>query len=189
MGEVDRHIEVTGSAWFSTRPVMFPVELALVSSRQASNVERLKLARAMKGLVDGLIEGGIPAARFSGGDDLLSYLAAGDDHAPRARALAECTSAEELGQLHGLATRIDHGEGRLTVTDGVPIVGEHPADRAAALARAASAAMDAATAVAGASGLKVGQLLSAREMGARRREEEVDNNRVRVMVRARFEIL
>ena len=188
----DRHIEVTGSAGFKTRPVLFPVEVMLTTSRQTSNAERFRLARTMEGLIDGLIEGGVPAARIptAGETDPLRHLRHGEEMAPRAELLIECRSAEELAQVHGLAAKLDHGDAKLTVTDLPLVYGPTDADRARAYRAALVNAGQITAAIAHEAGVKLGPLQFARELDTDAPEKTTGEKPVQITVRllTRFEI-
>ena len=188
---MDRHIETTGSAWFMTKAVVFPVQLTLSSARQVSNAERVKLSRAMEGLLNGIVDGGVPAARLANPPtgNPLQYLRSPTELV--AETVIDCASTDELGQVHGLGAKLDHGEADLAMKDLPPVFGEHPTDRARAFKRALDAAGQAAAAISQEANVKLAGLISARELladGAEPAMGEDAPRRIGVRLAATFAI-
>lgn len=187
---MDRYIETVGSAWFKTKAVAFPVELHLTSGKQASNIERLKLGRALDTLLSEIVEAGIPAVRMlqPPGGNPMQYLS--EHETLQAGTTVECASPEEIAHIHGLATKLEHGDAELKLADLAPVYGEHAADRARAFQRALDAAGQAASAIAQEAKLKLAGLLMAEEVECETAPAmgEDTPRRVGVRLRARFAI-
>ena len=187
---MDRYIETVGSAWFKTKAVAFPVELRLVSAKQASNIERLKLGRALDTLLGEIVEAGIPAVRMlqPPGGNPMQYLS--EQEGLVAETTVECATPEELAHIHGLTTKLEHGDAELKLADLAPVYGEQAADRARACQRALDAAGQAASAIAQEAKLKLAGLIRAEEVenAAAPAMGEEAPRRVGVQLRARFAI-
>lgn len=162
----DRHIEVTGSASFATRAICFPVELVLTSVRQASNAERFRLAKTMDTFLNALVEAGVPAERIPlhGEGDPMRFLRPAGEGGPSAVVRVDCATADELAQVHGLASKTEHGDSKLIMNDLAPIYADDPGDRARAFRTALDNAGRVSAAIAHEAGVKLGPLIFAREI-------------------------
>lgn len=185
---MDRIIQTTGSAWFMTRPVTYPVEIVLSTDKPATNSERRRLSMAVDAMLTGMIEAGLPASRLRqlpGGDPMQflrnpAQLVAGT--------MIDCAQPTELGLVHGQVTKHSPADVTAALDDLPPIHGENPADRAAALARATDAATASAVAVANQVGITLGELIRAEELEAARPTDPLKAERVQVLLRCAFAI-
>ncbi|MEO1492217.1 MAG: hypothetical protein AAFV19_08705 [Pseudomonadota bacterium] len=187
---MERFIETVGSAWFKTKAVAYPVEITLTSGKQASNIERLKLSRAMESLMIEVVEGGIPAVRClqPPGGNPMQYMQAPDELV--AGTTVECATPDELAQLHGLVSKAET-EATVKMTDLTPVYGEISIDRARAFQRALDAAGQAAAAIAQEAKVGLAGLVSAQELRGTDAEPamgEETPRRVAVQLVARFAI-
>lgn len=162
---MERYIETVGSAWFKTKAVAYPVEIVLTSSKQASNIERLKLSRSLETLLTEMIEGGIPAVRClqPPGGNPMQYMQSAEELV--AGTTVECATPEELAQAHGLVSKAEI-EAAVKLTDLAPVYGELAVDRARAFQRALDAAGQAAAAIAQEAKTGLAGLISAQELHA-----------------------
>lgn len=186
---MDRIIQTTGTAWFMTRPVTYPVEIALVSARPATNSERMRISMAVNTMLKGMLDAGLPAERLRqqpGGDPMQFFLS--DPIALRAGTIIDCAKPTELGQVHGLVTKHTQGEDKAEINDLPQVYGENTADHAQALARATDAATASAVAIANQVGITLGELVSAEELPGDRPETLGKAERVTVLLQCAFAI-
>jgi len=185
---MDRIIQTTGSAWFMTRPVIYPVEIVLSSDKPATNSERMRLSMAVDAILKALIEAGMPPERLRqkpGGDPLQFVREASGLLATTA---IDCASPTEQGQVHGMVNKHVSGDIKAEMNDLAPVFGENPADRAQAMARATDAATASAVAIANQVGIRLGELVGAHEIRADRPAGASDAERINVRLRCSFEI-
>ena len=185
---MDQIIQTTGAAWFMTGPVIYPVEITLSVDKQATNSERMRLSMAMDTLLTGMLNAGLPAERLRAqpGGDPMQFLK--DPMELKAGTVIDCAKPTELGQVHGLVTKLYQGEAKAEVTDLLPVFGENPADRAKAMARATDAATASAVAIANQVGIQLGELVGAHEIRADRPAGATEAERINVRLRCSFAI-
>ncbi|MEM7210990.1 MAG: hypothetical protein AAF479_03700 [Pseudomonadota bacterium] len=185
---MERIIQTTGTAWFMTRPVIYPVEIALTSEKPATNSERMRLSMAMDGMLKGLLAAGMSAERLrqQPGGDPLQFIRDVSDL--RATTAIDCASPTEQGQVHGMVNKHVSGDLNAEMIDLPPVFGENPADRAQAMARATDAATASAVAIANQVGITLGELVGAHEIRADRPAGASEAERINVRLRCSFEI-
>lgn len=185
---MERIIQTTGSAWFTTRPVIYPVEIALTSEKPATNAERMRLSTVVDGILKGLLEAGMSPERLrqKPGGDPLQFIR--DASELRATTAIDCASPTEQGQVHGMVNKHVSGEIKAEMVDLPPVFGENPADRAQAMARATDAATASAVAIANQVGIRLGELIGAHEIRSDRPSGANEAERLSVRLRCSFEI-
>ena len=181
-------IQTTGTAWFMTRAVTFPVEILLSSDKPATNSERRRLSMAVDTMLTGMLEAGLNAERLrqQPGGDPMQFLK--DPTVLQAGTIIDCAARNELGLVHGQVTKHSPADVKATFVDLPPVHGENPADRAKALARATDAATASAVAIANQVGITLGELISAQELDADHQESIGDAERITVRLRCTFAI-
>lgn len=185
---MERIIQTTGTAWFMTRPVTYPVQILLSSEKPATNSERRRLSMAVDTMLAGMLEAGLPAERLRlrPGGDPMQFLK--DQTALQAGTIIDCATQNEMGLVHGQITKHSPADVKAAFEDLPPVHGENPADRAQALARATDAATASAVAVANQVGVTLGELLSAEELDGGQQEGIRDAERITVRLRCAFAI-
>ncbi len=185
---MERIIQTTGTAWFMTRPVTYPVEILLASDKPATNSERRRLSMAVDTMLTGMLEAGLPAERQRQrpGGDPMQFLK--DSAALQAGTIIDCAAQNELGIVHGQILKLSHADVKAGFEDLAPVHGENPADRAQALARATDAPTASAVAIANQVGITLGELIGAEEQDGDQQKSAGEAERITVRLRCAFAI-